>query len=294
MEYTPIAPLPRQLVLETVSVCNLRCPSCHLGDGKIDRSKKGNTAFMSVPLFDKICNEVRDSVKYTYLHLWGEPTLHKDLDYFIRKTKEFSAVQMTTHGMFIDEKMADSISLCDDIAVSIDGLDQETYEKYRVRGDFDRAMNGLKLLAKRCPKKVIWTFIVFSHNEHQIDLAQKIANDLGIQIGFKPAYFINDNVKKEMLPKNKDYWRITVNSDGDAAHIMKRKACREFWETIYVIPNGDVVTCCYDFNAQMVMGNANNNTIPEIWNGQGYLDLRKEHLLGNLSNLCAKHCYLPK
>jgi radical SAM protein with 4Fe4S-binding SPASM domain len=155
-------------------------------------------------------------------------------------------------------------------------------------------MNGLKLLAKKCPEKVIWTFIVFSHNEHQLALAQKIADDLDIRIGFKPAYFINDNVKKEMLPKNQDYWRITVNSDGDEAHIAKRKACREFWETIYVIPNGDVVTCCYDFNAQMVMGNANNNTIPEIWNGPEYTKLREEHLKGNLAPLCAKHCYLPK
>lgn len=294
MQYSGVAPMPKQLVLETVSVCNLRCPSCHLGDGKIDRSKKGSLAFMPVSLFDKICNEARDSVKYTYLHLWGEPTLHKELDYLIRKTKEFSAVQMTTHGMFIDEKMAESISMCDDIAVSIDGLDQETYEKYRVRGDFEKAMKGLKLLAKKCPEKVIWTFIVFSHNEHQLERAQKIADDLGIRIGFKPAYFINDSVQKEMVPKNKDYWRITVNSNGDEAHMNKRRACREFWETIYVIPNGDVVTCCYDFNAEMVMGNLNDNTLAEVWNGEKYTKLREEHLKGNLSNLCLKHCYLPK
>ena len=73
----------------------------------------------------------------------------------------------------------------DQIYISFDGLDQETYEKYRVRGSFERVVEGVKsLLAQRAALGrsnpiVELQFLVMKHNEHQIGEFRRMAQDLG-------------------------------------------------------------------------------------------------------------------
>lgn len=288
-----IADPPYQMVMETVSVCNLRCPVCRLGAGQIDRANDPKQPFMSMDLFNKICDEAQGFVKHTYLHLWGEPTLHPNLGEMIKRVKQYSTVDLATHGMFVDEKMAEDIALCDSISVSIDGIGQEVYEKYRVRGDYEKAMNGLRLLAKAAKKKVNWTWVIFSHNEHQVEEAKKIAAELGVNLGFKPPYLLDELAQKELLPKSKEYLRYDFNSDGLPVLKSDRYKCREFWETIYVVPDGDIVTCCYDYNNNIVCGNVNQDSVMSVWNGEVYRGLRTNHLARKLNKVCETLCKLP-
>src|SRR6185369_4748124 len=102
--------------------------------------------------------------KYVYLHLWGEPTLHKNLPEMIKRTKKYTKVNLATHGLFVTEENVKDLAEADDISVSIDGADQETYEKYRIGGKFDKAIEGLKLLKKYAGNKVMWTYVVFKEN----------------------------------------------------------------------------------------------------------------------------------
>jgi len=292
MTYTDISGPPRQMVLETVSVCNLRCPACRLGAGQIDRANDAKQPFMSVELFDKIMSEASKFVKHVYLHLWGEPTLHPEIGYMIKEAKKFATVDLATHGMFVDEKMAQDISLCDSISVSLDGLGQEVYEKYRVRGDYERAMRGMKLLAKAAPGRVNWTWVLFSFNEHQVEDAKKMAAEMGVNIGFKPPYLLDEWAQRELLPKQ-GYSRYTIVADGTPVLRADRYKCREFWETVYVVPNGDVVTCCYDYNNMIVCGNVLQNSLMEVWNGPVYRGLRGDHLNRRLNRVCATLCKLP-
>jgi radical SAM protein with 4Fe4S-binding SPASM domain len=248
---------------------------------------------MKMSLFDKIAKQVKPYIKHTYLHLWGEPTLHPDLPEMIDTMTEFSTVDLATHGMFVDDALALAIAKCDTISVSIDGIGQEVYEKYRVRGNYEQAMDGLKRLARLAPGRVNWTFILFSHNEHQIEEAKAIAKDLNVNLGFKPPYLIDPVKQKEMLPKNEAHRRYHVQGDGSLLLKSNPLSCKEFWETVYVLPNGDVVTCCYDYAAMMVMGNMNEKPMLEIWNDEPYQKARESHRNGVLNPMCAKLCKLP-
>ena len=64
------------------------------------------------------------------------------------------------------------LSGLDKIVVSIDGMREETYSKYRVGGNFKLAMDNLKLLIKKRQKLksrkpyITCQFLVFRHNEH--------------------------------------------------------------------------------------------------------------------------------
>lgn len=247
---------------------------------------------MEMDLFSKVADEAQRFVKHTYLHLWGEPTLNKNLPEMIRRTKQFSTIDLATHGLHIDEAMADAISGCDTISVSIDGIDQETYEKYRVGGRLDEAMRGLKLLKDKAGDKVIWTFVVFRANENQILGAQALADEIGVRIGFKPPLFWDHSNMDEQMPSNEQLRRYTL-VDGEWQLKADRLKCREFWNTVYVLPTGDVVTCCYDGAAEYVVGNVNHESLLDVWNGEPYTQMRERHMSGILNGLCERHCQLP-
>ncbi len=247
---------------------------------------------MSLELFDRIAREAREFITHTYLHLWGEPTLNKHLPEMIQKTKEFSTIDLATHGLFIDEAMAEAIAPCDTISVSIDGIDQETYEKYRVGGKLEEALRGLRLLVKHAAHKVNWTFVVFKENEHQLEDAQSLADEIGASIGFKPPLFWDKTKMAASMP-TEDRFRRYVLSDGEWQLKADRLKCREFWETIYVLPDGNVVTCCYDGGAEYVVGNIRDRSILEVWNGEPYTAMRETHASGHLNAMCQKYCQLP-
>jgi radical SAM protein with 4Fe4S-binding SPASM domain len=255
-----------------------------------DRGKENH--FMSMDIFDRIAAEARGFVRHTYLHLWGEPTLNKDLPEMIRKTKEFSTVDLATHGLFIDEEMAEAVSQCDTVSVSMDGIDQETYEKYRVGGQLEKAMNGLRLLIKTCGHKVNWTFVVFKDNEHQLAAAQQLADEIGANIGFKPPLFWDKGKMDANMPTDEKHRRY-VRVNGEWQLKADRLKCREFWETIYILPSGDVITCCYDGAAEFVVGNVKESSILDVWNGKPYTAMREKHSAGQLNKMCLQYCQLP-
>lgn len=246
---------------------------------------------MQMDLFDRIAEEAKAFIRSTYLHLWGEPTLNKHLPEMIARTKEFSAVDVTTHGLFIDERMADSIAACDSIGVSIDGIDQGTYQVYRVGGKLDDAMRGLKLLHERAGNRVRWVFVVFKENEHQIPAAQELANSLGITIEFKPPAFWDRDKMDASMPTAESYRRFRV-VNGKWELKADRLKCTEFWDTIYVLPNGDVTTCCHDGSAEYVVGNVWQKSLLEIWNDEPYQRMRATHAGGTLNRLCETNCQM--
>lgn len=289
MERLTVDP-PRQLVFEVASVCNLKCPQCWIGLRWIDRGVTNK--FMPMDLFYKVCDEVKGFVKHVYLHLWGEPTLHPLLGEMIRRVKEFATVDLATHGLFIDRHNLDYLVQCDTLSVSIDGIDQETYSQYRVGGKLDVAMRGMKALAEKAPGKVNWTFVVFKNNEHQIEHARTIAEELGVNLGPKPPLFWNRDEMNRQMPTDEKYRRYTLK-DGEWKLKADPLKCREFWDTTYVLANGDVITCCYDGKAEWVMGNVKESSLLDVWNGEAYTAARANHAAGYLNKMCQEYCQLP-
>jgi Predicted Fe-S oxidoreductases len=249
---------------------------------------------MDMGLFHRIADEAQDFIRHTYLHLWGEPTLNKNLPEMIRRINEFSTIDLATHGLSLNEKLAETIATCHTVSVSIDGITQEIYEKYRVGGQLKRAMEGLSLLINACaPKNLRWTFVVFKENEHQIPAAQELADKMGIRIEFKAPAFWDRSKMMDSMP-NAERFRRHGFLDGKWQLKADRLKCREFWETIYVIPNGDVLTCCYDGAAQYVVGNVWENALLDIWNGEKYQAMRDKHSTGRLNQMCENYCNLAE
>ena len=109
----------------------------------------------------------------------------------------------------------------DRLIISLDGLDQETYEKYRVGGSLEKVMEGTrnlvswkKELRSRSPY-IILQFIVFRTNEHQVEDVRKLARELGVdKLELKTAQVYDYEEGNPLIPENEDFSRYKKIGQG--------------------------------------------------------------------------------
>jgi radical SAM protein with 4Fe4S-binding SPASM domain len=192
------------------------------------------------------------------------------------------------------------LSGLDKLIVSIDGATRETYSKYRINGDFDKVIGNLGLLVRKKREMkmanpfISWQFLVFRHNEHEIEQAKTMAADMGVDgIGITKA-FIGD---KDWLPSNEEYSYYKKGEIGGREHTSNyfkpfgEKFCNWPWEAIVVNPNGSVSPCCSVEDEAGDFGNIFNSPFRDIWNNSNYKEARsfiKNKLMpeGKRENIC--------
>lgn len=97
----------RKIYIEITNICNLNCCFC----SRSNRNKKE----ISLEEFDTILKKIDDYTDYIYLHVKGEPLIHKELDgIFLLCRKYNKKVCITTNGVFLRDKL-DIINKYDNI-----------------------------------------------------------------------------------------------------------------------------------------------------------------------------------
>jgi len=268
---------PYWLTIDPTNFCTLRCPFCPTGQNRNSRTK----AILSLENFKKILDELGPYLIHIDFCNWGEPLLNKEIYKMIKYTKQYNVdTKVDSNFNYFGEKDAEEMILSglDKLIVSIDGTTQETYSKYRVGGDFNKAMDNLKLLIKKkrqlnkANPYISWQFLVFRHNEHEIEDVKRIGNDLGVDhVGITKA-FIGD---KDWIPLNEDYSHYRteeINNGYTSEHFKKPKEaiCNWPWEAIVINPNGSVSVCCSVEDEKDDFGNIFQQPFKEIWNNKNY------------------------
>ena len=96
-------PLPTWIELSLIDVCNRSCSFCPKSDDKIapDTYQK-----MSKKLIDKLHDDLKDMNYKGSLALcgYGEPLLHKDIEYIVEKLSNVSNVEIVTNGDPLNHK----------------------------------------------------------------------------------------------------------------------------------------------------------------------------------------------
>lgn len=249
--------------LETTNLCNLECKFCN--------RKKIKYSFGSINYndYEKIFNQIKNNLYFCALHYMGEPLLNKDIIKIIKYTHENKvATQISTNLHHLNDEMIEQLinSGLDILTISLDGTNQKSYSKYRKKGNYDLVINNIKKLVKT--KRILKSktpfieiqFIVFKHNENEIDKIKKISKDIGVDsLIIKPGR-IPDS---DWLP-SKDY------------RIKKRewkKQCWWLWRTTTISWNGKVMPCC-KINPNKSFGDLKKNNFENIWNNKQFRNSR--------------------
>ncbi len=268
-----VLPLPPPFFIsfEPTNFCNLKCPSCPSGSGKLTREK----GFADFKLFKKVIDENKKYLVNIILHFQGEPLLHKQFGEMIRYARENNIhTEFSTNGQLLSENI-DIIksSKPDKIIVSLDGITQETYNKYRVNGDINKVFNSLEELSKLKRKDrpfIELQFLVFSHNEREIPNLRKIKSQYKIdKLSLKSAQ-IYDNSQIEMLPENEKYSRYIVKDETFIIKSGLPDFCQRIIFGSVITWDGKLVPCCFDKDADFIMGDVKTDNLYGIRNSEKY------------------------
>lgn len=290
--------LPISLAIEPTTACNLRCPECPSGLRSFTRP----TGRISLPLFHKIIDEVREHLLYLTFYFQGEPYLHPD---FLEMVKYAAASKIytatSTNAHFLTDQAARKTvdSGLSRLIISIDGATQETYEAYRKEGKLNEVLEGTKRIVEWKKKLksetpyLIFQFLVVRPNEHEIDKIKQLGRDLGVdEVKLKTAQIYDYESGSDLIPEEAKYSRYK-KSGSDGKWSLKNplpNECWKMWHSSVITWDGNVVPCCFDKDASHSMGNMKENSLHEIWRQPPYQRFRQSLLSSRKEIDICKNC----
>lgn len=284
--------MPLAIGAELTNHCNLRCPECSSGSGMMTRPK----GFMSTALFDKLISELGPYLYNINLYFQGEPMLHAGFFHLLERCTNLNTV-VSTNGHFLSEDNAEKLAISGlkQLVISLDGMDQQTYSSYRVNGDFEEVTRGIRNVSEAVkrnssPMKIILQFLVNLNNEHQIAEARKFAGEVNAILKLKSMQIINKDDFVKWLPSEKRFSRYDNKCNSYTLKNSYPDRCARLWFNPVITWDGKVLPCCFDKNADHVMGDLNEDTFRGIWTGPKYRIFRKSVLSGRRMNDICRNC----
>lgn len=288
--------LPYSCSIEPVSLCNLRCPECPVGMGTLNR-EKGN---LSLEKFEAWLAMIKKHTSYLTLYLQGEPLLNKDLSRMIELASRNNIfTTISTNAQLLSPEMASQLTLSGlkKLIISIDGIDQETYEIYRRNGQLEKALEGINnVMRARQDARVnyplvVMQFIVLKHNETQIKDIKKLGKKLNVKVEIKTAQHYDLSGENPLVTTIEKYRRYKLDVNG--RWVLKapiKNKCIRLWTTSVITWNGWLIPCCYDKDAIYKMGDLDKSSFSEIWRGEPYREFRRRVLKSKSSLDMCHNC----
>ena len=261
--------------VEASSRCNSRCPMCSrfTADGFVQPEL--NELDLTGEVFYKLfTEEFTSQLEHVYFSgVYGDPCLNKLLPEFVNYLMDngCKSVSIDTNGGYRSEDWWASLARPHVmINFALDGTDNETLDKYRIGVVYDKAYANIKSFVS-AGGDAQWNFIVFKHNEHQVETAKQLAEDIGAKFrlkvtqkfrGRKNYKVMIDGVQQytleppdqesfrhpnvgtvEHIPisvfKYKDYSKLShLNGNKVSCKIQQR-------QEIYLTSTGLLMPCCY-------------------------------------------------
>ena len=251
---------------------------------------------MDIELYKRVISELSPYLYWESLYFQGEPMMHPHFFSFIGLSGNINTI-VSTNGHFLSEENSEKIAVSGlrKIIVSLDGMDQMTYSEYRRNGDFGKVVAGIRYVAAAIVKhnsslKLEIQFLVNRHNEHQIKEAERFANETAARLRLKSMQVICGADAGKWMP---DDIRFRRYKESDGSYKIKSSMpdrCMRLFFNPVITWDGKVIPCCFDKDAEYVMGDLNNESFISIWNGKRYSEFRKKILNGRIEIDICRNC----
>jgi len=275
---------PLLVDVELASICNLKCPMCYTITDEF--KQKVNATLMDMNLYKKIVDEIAGKASALRLSLRGEPTLHPNLVECIQYAKEkgIGEVSFLTNGSMLTEEYFEKIlkSGIDWITISVDGM-EKTYEDIRKPITFEGTLSRIKNIKKIKEK--------YRKNRPVIKI-----QSIWPAIRENPEKFYNVFAPYvDLIAFNPLIDYLGNDCESDITY-EEKFSCPQLYQRIVIGADGLVMMCSNDEDGTRIVGNANHDSIYEIWHGDKLNKVREAHKKENgfkRIEVCRK-CYLPR
>ena len=267
-----------QIEVELTTKCNARCPQCV-------RNYFGSYTWPTLPIVDMDINWLKETIPIEvwqqlehikFCGTYGDPCMHKDLIDIIKWVKDNSTASITinTNGGIRSKSWWQELagildSDRDKVFFGIDGL-EDTNHLHRIGVAYDKVIENLTVF-NHAGGHSVWSYLVFEHNQHQIESARQLSIELGCSnfVCKKTSRFVNKThelieqtpvlddsgepiyfIRPSTIPKyqNKgyeDFKSVSEQYQGYQNYLKNTeidcKAKRQHY--IYISAEGDVFPC---------------------------------------------------
>jgi MoaA/NifB/PqqE/SkfB family radical SAM enzyme len=268
---TPHVPAsPTTIGVELTNVCQLRCPHCDAQHPAI----RGKAGYMSAETYTRLLAQLRVlRVRNLRLIGGGEPLLHPRFSSWVPQLRGLaSLVSITTNGMrLVPEISAAALASLDVIEVSVASDNADGFERSRTGGDFEVLLENLtrlrELRAQMRSRTAIHIRVMLRPSE------QPTADRL---LAFWRRF--GDVVSTQRL---QDYF----DQHGDVfvrGETEEYPSCMLPFRSLGVSWDGSVPLCrvaAFQSGTPdgLVLGNINDTTLAQIWQGAVIRQYRQGH-----------------
>jgi len=283
--------------------CNLNCRMCTTGD--IQNKKPP----MEAGLLKKLGGIFReiDSVR---LQCSTEPLLNKniiEIIHYIRKENKDLFISFVTNGTLLNHQLAKELlaSGLDKIAISVDAVNKDLFEKIRIGANYETVIENIKDLAlqregNRFHTRIGILGVAAKYNLGELEGILELAQELGLDFmsvnGLEPY---NDELKGEVLygeEINPEYEAVFksltqrakeygIKLELPALKLSNDNSC--YLHNLIIDSQGDVYPRSSLIN-QMKLGNIHEKDINQIWNAEEFSNFREKIKQGQFSGYCEK------
>lgn len=248
---------PKAIRLDASTACQLKCPSCETTKG-LTHQHLGR-GFLKFENFQKIIQQ-NPSIYQIELSNWGEIFLNPEILDIIQHSYQKNVALTASNGANLNTVKKQVLEglvkyKFRHISCSIDGASQETYSIYRVGGNFDQVIENIRTInyykdKYKSPFPLMnWQFVVFGHNEHEINAAKKLAHELNMT--FRPKLTWDDSFSPI---QNQEAVRKALKSQVTSRNEYLEKydqeyflPCTQLWKIPQVNWDGRILGCCYNY-----------------------------------------------
>lgn len=288
---------PTTLSIEPTTSCNLRCPECPSGLRAFSRP----TGMLQEKLFTKTIDQAKGHLTWLHLYFQGEPFLNPRFLKMVSYANSKGIFTSTsTNAHYLQENQVAEIlqSGLRQLIVSMDGITQDIYEKYRIGGNLVKVQDGINLLLSERKKsgrhfpRVVLQFLITGQNEHQLPELKRWAEKMQVdELQLKTTQIYDFENGSELIPADLGYSRYVPAGNGKWK--LKKKIenkCWRMWQGAVATWDGKIVPCCFDKDAQYVMGELQTQSLASIWSSLRYQNFRNQLLTDRNQLEICKNC----
>lgn len=274
---------PYAAIVETGNTCNFKCATCPTPHHLIYERRQPQQ--MSLEKFQKIIDHIKNYVHIVYLYNSNEPLLNPDIAQMIKYASDRNLHTMiSTNASLLGEEKSRALlnSGLGEIRFALDGLDKQSFEAFRVGGNFEQVIGNIRrfcVLKQEMKKRrpiITLQFILNRYNQEQVPEIKKFAKEINAdKLYIKPfilsPYAYNKEERETLARKffpTKDIYDDEIVYTKDNYDLVPKKIpkkCKAVKRVFTVLAEGDMVMCCFDLFGDYAYGNLADNNFEALW-----------------------------
>ena len=261
---------PYILFLEPLYFCNLDCPLCDRNVFPQDR--RGNAGKLAMDLYRRVLDEIGDDLFQVQIFGQGEPLMNWQLarEVIEETHKRRIFTMLSTNATLLTEEIAEGLvrTGLDHLVCAIDGVTQAAYEIYRIGGQVEAALAGLRHVVAardragtRAAKRMAieWQYLTHSRNLHEVELARGMAKELGVSFRTAPIRGMEWDTTLE------NEWMTEGGRRLRPGEYDRDFPCYFLWRSLVLNSNGKVARCLIYQNVSEYV-DLHHNSVMDAYN----------------------------